>query len=425
MPIEASQLRVSVEEEENWRRTLEVTVPASVVSEERDKLVQRLAGRLKLPGFRSGRIPASVVEKRYGPALNREMLDQVIGEAYREALTLEALKPISEGEVQEVEYEPDEDLTFAISFDVRPEFEVGRLGGFVLQQPPTEVGESEVDKVLEQLQEQNATFVPVEDEEGSPETGDQVSLAVWRLEDGEPRGEPQEYDLVLGSGDAIPDVESAIYTLSPGESGDFTVTFPDDFPDPDRRGADQHLRIELRGRKLQELPELDDEFARSVGDFEELETLRARIREDLEAEAAQQAEGAVRRQIMDQLLEANPFQVPETMVERYLENVLGDTEGADPEQVEQARAQIRPEAQKAVKRILLLERIAETQDLRATEDEMDDRIEAVAEKNDVSPSQVYARFQKSGRLEALEREITEGKVFEFLKEQSEIVPAEA
>jgi trigger factor len=420
MTIAASDLEIALEEKQRWRRTMSVTVPARVVTAERRKIAQTLAGRLKLPGFRSGRIPASVVEQRYGAALNREMLDRVIGEAYKEALRSESLNPISEGEVEDIHYEPDQDLRFSITFDVRPEIEIGRVGGFAVQKPAPEVGDEEVQQVLQRLREQNGAWRPVD--EGKPEAGDLVSLRVQKLAEGEPEGDPQEYELVLGQGDAIPDVESAIYTLDLNETDDFEATFPDDFPNEARRGEVQHLRISLLGRKVRELPDLDDDFARSVGDFEDLGALEARIRDDLGAEAEEQSEAAVRRQLLQHLADANPFEVPESMVDRYVESVLGDTENVDPERLATAREQIRPEAEQAVKRILIIERVAETQDLRATEEELDERIETIAEKNDTRPAEVYARFQKSGRLEVLEREITESKVFDFLKGQSEIVP---
>jgi trigger factor len=421
MPIEASQLKIDVEERERWRRTLNVTVPASAVSEERQKVLDRLAGRMKIKGFRSGRIPASVVEKRFGAAVNQEILDTVIGQAYKEALRLESLSPISQGEVDDVQYEPDQDLVFSISFDVRPEIEIARLGGFAVERPEREVTEDDVDRVVERLRDQNAAWRP--EEEGKPETGDLAAVAVLKLTDGEPDGEPQEYELLLGEGEAIPDVEVAIHTLSPGETSDFHVQFPDDFPNPERRGEQQHLRITLKGRKVKDLPELDDAFARSIGDFEDLEALKARVREDLGKEASEQSEAAVRGQIVQNIVEANPFEVPDSMVDRYVESILGNTEGADPQGVAQAREQIRPEAERAVKRILVVERIAEIQDLKASEDELDERIEAIAEKSDTTPAKIYAGLQKSGRLEMLEQEITETKVFDFLKEQSEIVPA--
>jgi trigger factor len=205
-----------------------------------------------------------------------------------------------------------------------------------------------------------------------------------------------------------------------GEEGDFTVTFPEDFPDEERRGEKQHLRIALQARKTRELPEVNDEFARSLGDFEDLSALKARIRADLEREAEEQAEGAVRTALVTNLLDANPFQVPRSMVDRYVSSVLGDTSKLDPEMVARTQESLRPEAERTVKRILLVDRISELQGLGATEEEIDERIQEIAESNDVKPAQVYANLQKSGGLDNLEREITERKVFEFLKSQSTV-----
>jgi len=240
------------------------------------------------------------------------------------------------------------------------------------------------------------------------------------LEDGEPAGEGRPYEIVLGDGEAIPEVEDAVRTLAVGETGEFTVTFPEDFPDADRRGEKQHLRISLQSRKEKELPELTDEFAASLGDFEDLPALKTRVQEDLEREAEDQAESMVRSQLVEGLVEANPFQIPRSMAERYMESVLGDTSKLDPEVVAQTQERLRPEAEKAVKRILLVDRVSELQGLKATEDELDDRIQEIADKNDAKPAQVYANLQKAGNLEALEREITERKVFDFLKGESTI-----
>ncbi|MEQ9569491.1 MAG: trigger factor, partial [Longimicrobiales bacterium] len=330
MTLDAARLKIDVTEGDAWRRTLAVTVPADIVRAEREKIARTLASRVRLPGFRAGRIPASVMEKRFGAALNQEMVDRLVGDAYREALRLRELSPISEGEVEKLDYEPDHDLTFTISFDVSPRIEFARLGGFSVERPRATVEDADIDQVLQRLRDQNGTWAPVE--EGRPVAGDMVSVSVTRLtEEGEDDEEPRPYDLVLGEGDAIPDVESAIYTLAVGEEGEFDVTFPDDFPSEERRGQQEHLRILLRERKERQLPELDDAFARSLGEFEDLDALKSRIREDLEKEADQQAEGAVRGQLLNAVIEANPFEVPASMVDRYLDSVLGNTEGADPE----------------------------------------------------------------------------------------------
>jgi trigger factor len=418
MTIDPSKLQIAVEEQESWRRRMTVTVPAGAVQTERNKVIQRVGARLKLSGFRKGKVPAHVVEQRFGPSLDQEVLDKVIGEAYRQALKAESLEPISEGQVEDVKYEPREDLTFSITFDVQPVIELGRLGGFTVERPGIEITDEDKEAVLARIREQNGAWKPLED--GTPEDGNLVTVGIIRLVNGEPDGESRPYEIVLGDGEAMQDVEDAIRTLAVGEMGDFTVTFPDDFPDEERRGEIQHLRIHVEARKEKELPELTDEFARTLGDFEDLEALRTRIQEDLGKEAEERAEGAVRAQLMENLMEANPFQVPRSMAERYMDSILGDTSKLDPEQVAQTRETIRPEAEKVVKRVLLVDRVADLQSLRASEDELDERVQEIADRNDATPAQVYANLQKSGNLDGLEREITERKVYEFLIEQSTV-----
>lgn len=416
MAIDASKLTIDLEEEERWRRRISVTVPADLVEAERQQAAEKLASRLDLPGFRKGKVPRSVVEKRYGQTLRRETLDRLIGDAYRQALQARSLRPISEGDLEAVDYEPEEDLTFSISFDVEPEIELARLGGFAVERPSVEVDEDDVEDILERLREQNAVWHP--EEEGAPEPDDLVQVRIERLDDPE-EAEPREYEFVLGRGEAIPDVENAILTLEVGEAGEFTVAFPDDFPDEEQRGVERRLRITLLGRKSRELPGLDDELARAVGDFDTLEELEEAVREDVTREARERSEQEIRSRLLDLLLEANPFEVPRSMVDSYLEQVLGDEEMTDEERQE-AEAELRPRAERAVKRALVIDRIAETQSLRATDEEVDQRVEEIADRNDTTPARVRARLQKADRLGAVQREISEEKVFSFLKEKSKI-----
>ena len=418
MAIEGTQLQISVEEGERWRRTMSVTVPSGVVSSERQRLTGEVAARVKLPGFRKGHVPSSVVEKRFGDSLSRKALDKLIGAAYREALSQEELSPISEGEVGNVQYEPDRDLTFSISFDVRPEIELSRLGGFKVERPPIEGVDDKLEEVLVRLREERGTWQPLDG--GRPEDGESVSVEIQRIEDGE-AGEVQPYQFILGQGDATPDIEEAIKSLEAEGSGEFVVRLPDDFPNEERRGQEEQLLVKLNSRQRLEVPELDADFAKSFGDFEGVDDLKEKIRADLEKEAQEQAESVVRGKLLDAILEANPFTVPVSMVDRYVESVLGNPEGVAPEKMTEAKDQIAPQAEHVVKRILAVDRLSEIQDLRATEEELDSRIEEIAEKSGDTPAQIYANLQKSERLEALEREITERKVFDFLKEQSEII----
>lgn len=421
MAIDASKLKIDLEEQERWRRRLSVTVPAPIVETERQKTAAKLASRLKLPGFRKGKIPTRVIEQRYGRALRQETLDRLINDAYQEALQLRSIQPISQGELEDVTYEPKEDLQFAISFDVEPEIEIGRLGGFAVERPVANVDEEQVERVLQRLREQNAVWHP--QEEGSPEEDELVQVRIEQQQDEEDE-EPREYEFTLGQEEALPDIERAILSMEVGETKETTVTWPEDFPNEERRGESRDLRITLLGRKVRELPELDDDFASSVGEFEDLDALKEAIREDLRREAERESEQEVRSRLLDLVIEANPFEVPRSLVDGYIEQVLGNGEDVTQERLAEARARLRPQAERAVKRALIIDRIAETQSLRATEDEVDERVEAIAERNETSPAKVYARLQKAGRLSSLERDITEEKVFDFLEGESKITEAD-
>ena len=246
-------------------------------------------------------------------------------------------------------------------------------------------------------------------------------MTITRLDEKlESPDESRDYDLVIGSGDAIPDIEASICTLEVGATGDFDISFPDDFPDESRRGESERVRIALTARRQMDLPTLDDDLAKQVGEFETLEELKSKVLEDMEAEARQQADSTARSRLIDMIIEANPFEVPTSMVRRYSDGIMGDISQIPEERLTEFRDQIRPEAERAIKRILLIDQIAEAHSLQATEDDIDDRIEEIAQANKTDAAKVYAELQKAGRIETLERELTERAVFDFLFEQSEI-----
>lgn len=420
MTIDATRLQVSVQEQERWRRRMSVTIPAAVVREEEQRTAKHFASQARLKGFRKGRVPTRVIESRFGGALRKEALDKLIQEAYRQAIASERLQPISEGQIEDVHYEPEQDLKFEVAFDVQPVIELARLGGFSVKRPPAEVNEEHVTQVLERIREQNGAWRLAD--AGKPVDGDYVSVKTLRL-DGK-GAEPRDYDFVLGKGDAIPDIEAAIKTLEVGGGGpaeaEFDVRFPEDLPDESRRGTSERIRLTLVSRRTLDLPPMDDSLARQVGEFETLAELTAKVREDLEKEAGHRADSVVRTQLLEFVVEANPFEVPASMVDRYLDTILGEPKDVPADKLAEARGQIRPEAERAVKRILALDRIADARGLAATEDEIDKRVEEIATANSTTPAKVYASLQKAGRIDTIERELTEKKVFDFLKAQSEI-----
>lgn len=406
MAQDSSNLKIAIEEPRTWARRLIITVPAERVERERGEVARRLAQRLKLPGFRKGRVPAQVLERKYGPAIESETVERIVGNAYREALRAEGLEPITQGSVEEVDYQPGSDLTFRVAFEIRPQIQLERLGGFQLVRERPEVRDEDVDRVIERLREEHAAWRPVED--AAPEDGDAVEVELTELDKPEP--EPERYRLVLGRGQAVPEVEALIRGLKPGEEAEGVVPVTGE-----EAAREESVRVRLLAVRRPELPAADDEWARSLGDFEDLATLRARIKEDLQRDADASAERELRRQLIDRIVEANPFEVPDAMVEQYLDGILQPREGVDAQRLAEAREAARPAAEQAIRRMLVLERVAKLEGLEATPAEVDARVEEIASRVGRPAAEVRRQLGRNGRLDALADEITEEKVFDYLK----------
>lgn len=413
-------IEVAVEEREAWKRRLTITVAPERVARARRRELAKLGKNLKLKGFRKGKVPDRIVEERFGPAVEERTVRTLIDEAFRQALDQEELQPVGEPSFGDVQYDPGESLTFQVELEIMPEVRLERVGGFRIRRPTVEVSDQDVEEVLERLRNERAVWQPAE---RRPEEGDLVSVRITRLdeaeeEDGEPEARPYRFE--LGADYAIPAVEEAIQSLSPGEQGDFEVTFPPDFDDEGLAGATRRLRIELVDVKSKRLPALDDEFATDVGDFETLAGLRDAIRDDLRRHKEEEAEEAVRRSLVDNLVDANPFEVPPAMVERYLDRVIETPEEADPEQVQQARRSVRPAAERQIKHQLVLDTLIEREGLEPTDQEVEDRIARIAERRGVTPAEARRRLARQKGMDEVRRRIAVEKVFDWLLSQSTV-----
>jgi trigger factor len=421
MATQAPEITVSMDKPGAWARRLSITVPKERIAAERKEATNRLARQARLPGFRKGKVPTAVMEKRFGQAIEQETLEKVIGAAYREALDKENLQPITQGSINNVEYESGTDLRFDVEFDVRPEIELNTIGGFTLAREAANIDATQVDQVLQRLREEQALWS--ERDDGTPTAGDMVTVEITPLDDAMnvPPSQPRQYQIVIGEGQALPPIEDAIRTLKPGQEEEFNV----DLPDTDENAAagttkPHKLRMKLVDIKEAQYPALDDEFAKRVGAFESLEDLKSRVKQDLEAEANRNSERAVRMNLITRIIEANPFDVPQSMINQYVEAMIPAREGADEEQIHGARMQAAPEAAQALQRMMVIERIAEMEGLEATGDELEQRVNDLAERMNRSASEVRQQLRKSNRLAEIEREITEDKVFEYLKSLSTI-----
>ena len=411
-----SQITVEKTAEDSASKSLRVTVPVDRVKEAEAKAVKYYVQRARLPGFRQGKAPVAVVRKRFGDAIRQSVLEEVIRESWETAKSSESLKPITDPSIRNLKFEEGSPIEFELLVEVRPELKLERTGGFRVERQVAPVADSAVEEQIARLQEQKAAWIPVEGAKPSP--GQMVRVEVAPLDD-QGAGAAQPYDLVLGQNQAIPDLEERIMTLLPGEQADAEVKFPEDHPDESRRGQTRRVRVTLHDVKRQELPVLDDAFAREVGDFEGLDALRAAIRQDLEREAAREADARVRQALVQQIVEANNVQAPESLVHRLMHG-YAEMYRVPPEQLPQFEQQFHEIAEAQVRRDLVLDAVVEANGLRATEQELDQRVNELAAARGIPAGQLYGNLQKANRLGELERAITEEKVFAWLLQQSTI-----
>jgi trigger factor len=416
MAQDAPELKVTVEEPAAWSRRLHITVPAQRVEQERRNAVAELAKQVRLPGFRKGKVPAQVMEKRFGAAIEQQAIERVMGVAYREAVKREGLQPITDGAIDNVNYEAGADLSFDVGFDIRPSVELSRIGGFVIRQPVAEVSDAQIDQVLERLRDEQAVWKSL-DEGAAMLDGDRVTVEITPLDDADAR--TRQYPLVLGQGQALPAVEGVIRTLRPGQESDVSIDLPERADDPASPTKPHPMHVRITDAKRAERPDLTDAFASSLGDFENLDVLRDRIRHDLQREAEREAERALRNQLVSNVIEANPFDVAPSMVDAYLNQLIPDREG-DNSRVQELREIARGGAEFGIKRMLVIERIAELESLAATQSEVEERVRVLAERLNRPPAEVQAQLRKNGRLAEIEQEITEDRVFSYLKSLSTI-----
>jgi trigger factor len=410
-------IQITTKKSEGVERLLEVSVPLATVNAEEEKTARRYASSVRLPGFRPGKAPPAMVRKRFKDAIRQQVLETLVQEAFKEVMEREKLDVAAQPHVHDVKFDEGQPLTFELHLEVRPKLELARTEGFRITREEPAVNDDAVAQQIETLRDQKATWAPVEEK---PHEGDMVKvlLATPETAGGEmPEGSP--YNIVLGGGQAIPGVEELIMELAPGETKERVVKWPEDFPDEAQKGQTKNVRVTLQEVKRKTSPVLDDAFAREVGDFDSIDALTAAVRTDLEEHARRDADAQVRQQLVDQIAQANPFDVPPSWINRMISAYM-EAYKIPEEQRQTFAAEFAAVAERQVRRDMIIDAIAEQQQLAATEKDVDDRVAAVAEQRGSDPGQVYTSLQKAGRLPEIERSITEEKVFEWLIARNEI-----
>lgn len=403
-------------------RSLQVTVPVERLAAVERRAIKEYTRQARLPGFRKGQAPEAVIRRRFEQEIRRHVLEDALRESWETVLKASDLKPMADPQVKNLTWEPGQPLVFDLQVDVRPELTLATTGGFALTRKAVAVTDAMVEEQLDRLRESKATWSPLEGVR--PKPGHLVSVSVTPLEEGKEPVEQAPYNLVLGQGQTIPDLEERILGMQPAETVETDVRFPEDHPDASRRGQQRKLRVTLHEVKEQVLPPLDDAFAREIGDFDSAATLRARVRDDVTADAGRSSEQDLRDQLIQRLVEANAIPAPESLVHRLIHG-YAEAYQIPKDQFAAFESSFHSVAEGQVRRELAIEAVATAQNLHATEADVDARVAEMAAARGGEPGKLYASLQQANRLQELERSLTEEKTFAWLLAQSTVteVPA--
>lgn len=402
-------------------RRMQVSIAAADVAAAEERVARTYASRAQLPGFRQGKAPAAMIRKKFAEAIRGETVESLVQEAFREVIQREQLdgKLAAQPHIHDLKVESGAPLEFELHYELRPEITLAAVEGFTVTRRSSVITDETIDEQLTQVREQKSAWAPVTEK---PLPGDQVSVLLTSADADGTLPEARPYKLVIGGGQAIAGIEELIMEAGPGQTVERPVKWPDDFPDESQRGVTKLSRVTVEEVKRKTMPELDDAFAREVGDFDTVEALRAAVRTDLEANAVREAEADVRGQLLDQVIGANPFDVPESWVNQLIAG-YGQMYGVNEEQMGQFRETFRPMAERQVRRDLVIDTLAEREGLKATEADVDAKVEELATERNLEPGQLYATLQKNNRLQELERGLTEDRVIGWLLSKNSIVTA--
>jgi len=416
---------------ESCKRTLEITVPAEEVEQVAARVVESLREKVRLPGFRPGRVPPSIIRARFPEEVRRGVLDELIPKHLRAEVEKQNLDLVGVPQITEIHFEPGQPLRFRAEIEVSPQFELADYHDLTVHYEEPQVTEEEVNQRLERLRERRAEFV---NEEPRPvRTGDYAVVSIESVAGlpGKPIKEP-ELVFLVGGEDTLPDFTENLLGMVPGEEKEFDVHYPDDYAQERLAGKTIRFRVQLKAIRRKELPELNDEFAKDLGDYLNLEDLKRAIRATIRAEKEFLAQHKAKDEIIDQLVRMHDFPVPEAYVERQMEVNIERrmrelmAQGIDPRTVqidwERVKERQREAAIREVKAALILDKIAEREAIEVTRDELEAEIERIAREEREPVATVRARLEQERQLGRIAARLRAEKTLNFLFEQARKVP---
>ena len=409
------------------KREIELEIPAENVQKAADKVTRDIARVARIPGFRPGKAPATLVRRRFASDIEGEVVQSLVPEYLRKALDEKKILPVTDPQVDKVEFKEGEPLKFHAVFEVLPEFTLADYKNLEVQIDAVEVNDEQVNKAIEELRERASTFVPLEGR--AIQDGDYAQIKLHGTPHG--GGDPVQADNILchvGSEETLASFTENLRGASVGDTKQFEAMYPEDYPDESLKGKTYTYKIEVEGIKEKKLPELNDEFAKDAageqGGVATLDELRKKIRTDLDAAKEQSQKSQGREKVLEELIKRNEFPVPESLVEGQMDVRLERAvrtlaaQGVDPRAVNvdwvAMRRRQHDRAVDDVKAEIILDRIATEEKIEASEEDLDKEIAHLAEHSGESATALRARLTKQGALDRMKSKLRSDKTIDFL-----------
>jgi trigger factor len=417
------------------RKTVRVEIPTDVVDTEIDRVARDFARKARVPGFRPGKTPPRVIKQRFKEQILHDVAHDLIPRAVDEALHEGGFEAVDTPDVRDVKIEEGHPLTFTASFDTVPSFDPGDLSTIAFRRASSAINDEAMQSALQRLRDRAARFEPVEGR--GVDHGDTVVVDLERRDGGvDGKQAPdvhKDVSVELGAKANPPGFDEQLLGLDAGATKEFTIHYPSDYPIGELANTDASYKVTVKGLKRRVVPELDDEFAKDLGEFDTLDALKARVREDLEHEAKHAAEREDRAQLMKLLAARLPFDVPASMVEREVDRRIEEfarrlmDQGIDPRQAgidwNAFRESQRQVSQETVAAALVLDEITRRESLEVTDDEATREIERYAERTGRSVAAVRAALEKEGGLSRIYAGLRREKSIDFVKARATISEA--
>lgn len=413
------------------RKQLLVEIPSTVVDAEIERVTRDYSRAARIPGFRPGKVPPRVVRQRFREQILHDVVHDLVPRAVDDALRERGVEPVDTPDIKNVQVEEGQPLTFTADFETVPAFDPGDYGSLTLRKPPVTVEDSAVDEALERLRQRAARYEPVEGR--ATEEGDTVVVDLLREAPDEQPDRHEDVSIEIGAEGNPPGLSEAITGLEVGAEKRVPISYPEDYAVSGLAGQTIHYTVTVKGIRRRVVPELDDEFAKDLGEFDTLDALRARVRQDLEHEAEREAERELRNDLLRQLASRVTFEIPESLIAREIDRRIDEflrrllQQGIDPRQAgidwQAFRDSQREPSRDAVAGAIALDEVARREQIGVEPEELDAEIQRYASATGRTPEVVRASLEKEGGISRLYMGLRREKAVDLVRSRATIVQA--